>query len=516
MNSAFPESGLRASTSADAARIHALSALSSERDGWTEQQLEEHVRLFPEGQLVIEQSGEIVAAAMSLVIPGGRDPYRDHTWAGATDDGWFRNHDPYGDTLYVAHLAVHPDHQRGGLGTQLCQALQALSARLNLRRVLVPGHLRAYGQQPEQMTPEEYASRVESGDLRDPVLSFLLDQEFVFKKVLRHYDRGRDEDCFALLEWPNPSFRSRARKPQSIRISCVQYRMRKLHDFAGFAQQVRFFVDVAAAYGSDFVIFPELLTAQLMSFLDVKTALQAIRHLTDYTQQVDELFCELAREFQVSIVGGTHPILYGERIENVASLYLPNGTIHRQSKLHVTPNEHRSWGIVGGSSLAVFSTPKAKVGILICYDVEFPETARYLADQGAEVIFVPFCTDDRQAYLRVRYCAQARAVENQVYVALAGTVGNLPDAENMDINYAQSAVLSPSDFPFARDGILVEAPVNSETIVTTDIDFEALREAIHEGSVRPRLDRRSDLFRFEHDLLPPSEATAEPLPESHS
>jgi len=220
---------------------------------------------------------------------------------------------------------------------------------------------------------------------------------------------------------------------------------------------------------------------------------------------VDALFVELAREFQVSIVGGSHPIRYGERIENVATLYLPNGTVHRQPKLHVTPNEHKHWGIAGGSSLQVFQTPKAKVGILICYDVEFPEAARYLTEQGAEVIFVPFCTDDRQAYLRVRYCAQARAVENQVYVALAGTVGNLPDAENMDINYAQSAVLSPSDFAFARDGILVEAGLNTETIITTDIDFEALREAINEGSVRPRHDRRPDLFRFEAHLQPPRE-----------
>ena len=318
----------------------------------------------------------------------------------------------------------------------------------------------------------------------------------MFKKVLWHFDRERAQVRFALCEWPNAGFRSRARKPLSIRISCVQYRMRKLDDFAGFARQVRFFVDVAAAYGSDFVLFPELLTAQLMSYIDVKTALEAIRLLTDLTDQVDELFVDLAREFQVSIVGGSHPIRYGDRIENVASLYLPDGTIHRQPKLHVTPNEHRSWGIVGGSSLQVFNTPKAKVGILICYDVEFPETSRYLTEQGAEVIFVPFCTDDRQAYLRVRYCAQARAVENQVYIAMAGTVGNLPDAENMDINYAQSAVLSPSDFAFARDGILVEAGVNTETIITTDIDFEALREAIHEGSVRPRLDRRPDLFTF--------------------
>jgi len=157
--------------------------------------------------------------------------------------------------------------------------------------------------------------------------------------------------------------------------------------------------------------------------------------------------------------------------------------------------------------LRVFQTPKARVGILVCYDIEFPEAARYLADQGAEVIFVPFCTDDRQAYLRVRYCAQARAVENQVYVALAGTVGNLPDTENMDIQYAQSAVLSPSDFPFARDGILAEANANTETVITVDLDLEALEEAINAGSVRQRRDRRPDLFGYSVTLPEPDEPT---------
>jgi len=500
-----PDPGIRTATRTDCdPLLDLVNAPAPARGRWSAEHLRSHQRAFPEGQLVVERGGEIVGAALSLVVSGGRDPYREHSWAGATDDGWFRNHDPYGDTLYLAQLTVAPEARAGGVGKRVIEALQELARRLNLRRLLVPAHLSGFDGEAG-LTSEEYVSQVEAGERSDPSLSFYLGQEFVFKTVLRRFLRSDERGDFALLEWPNPAFRSRARKPLSIRVSCVQYRMRKLEDFSGFERQVRFFVDVAAAYGSDFVLFPELLTAQLMSYMEEKTPLQAIRHLTEFTEQVDALFVELAREFQVSIVGGSHPIRYGERIENVATLYLPNGTVHRQPKLHVTPNEHKHWGIAGGSSLQVFQTPKAKVGILICYDVEFPEAARYLTEQGAEVIFVPFCTDDRQAYLRVRYCAQARAVENQVYVALAGTVGNLPDAENMDINYAQSAVLSPSDFAFARDGILVEAGLNTETIITTDIDFEALREAINEGSVRPRHDRRPDLFRFEAHLQPPRE-----------
>jgi predicted amidohydrolase len=251
------------------------------------------------------------------------------------------------------------------------------------------------------------------------------------------------------------------------------------------------------------VLFPELLTAQLMSYIKARTPIEAIRKLTTLTKRVDDLFIKLAREYSIAIIGGTHPIKAGEKIENVATLYLPDGSFHRQPKIHITPSERRAWGIEGGNTLRVFDTPKARVGILVCYDSEFPEAARYLADNGAEVIFVPFCTDDRQAYLRVRYCCQARAVENQVYVVMSGTVGNLPHVENMDIQYAQSAVLSPSDFEFGRDGILAEASPNIETVITTDLDFESLQEAISNGSVRPRRDRRPDLFRFTASL--PSE-----------
>jgi predicted amidohydrolase/GNAT superfamily N-acetyltransferase len=464
---------------------------------WTPHHVEAQLRTFPEGQAVVERDGRIVASCSSLVVDLGRDAYRDHTWAGITDSGMFYNHDPFGDTLYGADVNVHPDVRRQGLGGALYAHRRELCRSLNLRRIVVGGRLMLYSEHSAEMTAGEYARRVESGELSDPVLSFQLAQGFVLKKILPSYMRDPlSEDHGTFLEWINPDYRSRPRKARSVRVSCVQYQMRRIDDFEGFARQVRFFVDVAKAYDSDFVLFPELLTAQLMSYLGAKTALQAIHRLTELTERVDALFVELAREFQVAIIGGTHPIRTGSSIHNVATLYLRDGRSFRQPKIHVTPNEARHWGIVGGDRLQVFDTGKARVGILVCYDSEFPEAARYLADQGAEVIFVPFCTDDRQAYLRVRYCSQARAVENQVYVVMAGTVGNLPDVENMDIQYAQSCVLSPSDFEFARDGILVEAQPNTETVITTDLDFEALEEAVHAGSVRQRRDRRPDLFRF--------------------
>ncbi len=147
-----------------------------------------------------------------------------------------------------------------------------------------------------------------------------------------------------------------------------------------------------------------------------------------------------------------------------------------------------------GNSLEVFDTDMGKVAILICYDIEFPELARIAVERGARIIFVPFCTDERQGYLRVRYCAQARCIENQIFVAIAGTVGNLPQVENMDIQYAQSAIFTPSDFPFSRDAVAAEGTPNVEMVVIHDIDLERLERCRRDGTVLNWRDRRLDLY----------------------
>lgn len=151
----------------------------------------------------------------------------------------------------------------------------------------------------------------------------------------------------------------------------------------------------------------------------------------------------------------------------------------------------------------MFDTDKGKVAIQVCYDVEFPELGRLAAEAGAQIIFVPFCTDERYAYLRVRYCAQARCVENHVYVAMAGTVGNLPDVENMDIQYAQSGIFTPSDIPFTRDGIAAECTPNVETVVIDDVDLELLKRHRQTGSVLNWRDRRTDLYEVRFVGAPP-------------
>ena len=141
-----------------------------------------------------------------------------------------------------------------------------------------------------------------------------------------------------------------------------------------------------------------------------------------------------------------------------------------------------------------FDTDCGKIGMLICYDVEFPELSRILAQQGVQILFVPFLTDTQNGYSRVRHCAQARAIENECYVAISGCVGNLPKVHNMDINFAQSAVFTPSDFQFPTNAVKAEATPNTEMVLIADVDLSLLKELHEHGSVQVLKDRRTDLY----------------------
>ncbi len=166
----------------------------------------------------------------------------------------------------------------------------------------------------------------------------------------------------------------------------------------------------------------------------------------------------------------------------------------KQYKLHITPSEARWWGVSPGNEVRVFDTDRGKIAILICYDVEFPEASRIAAGKGANILFVPFNTDIRSGYMRVRLCAQARCIENGMYAVLAGPVGNLPFVEGADIHYGQACILTPCDLHFARDGVAEEATPNVETMVLHELDIEVLRRNRRTGTVRTWLDRRSDLY----------------------
>jgi predicted amidohydrolase len=194
------------------------------------------------------------------------------------------------------------------------------------------------------------------------------------------------------------------------------------------------------------------------------------------------------------IIGGTHVIAKEGKLYNVAHMFYPDGRIVEQAKLHITPTEVNEWNMSAGEDFRVFDTDKGRIALLTCYDIEFPEIVRMAKAKGADVIFVPSCTDDRHGFHRVRYTSHARAIENQVYVVLTGTVGALPTVDFMRANFGQAAVITPNDIPFPPKGLQVEGELNNDMIVTADLDLELLYEVRERGSVTTWRDRRTDLY----------------------
>lgn len=278
-----------------------------------------------------------------------------------------------------------------------------------------------------------------------------------------------------------------------VRIAAVQYKLRHIDSWADFESQVDFVLNAAADYQPHFVLLPEIFTTQILSFLNHDDIPGAVRELDTYTARYKELLRGHAMKHGYFLIGGSHPNIREGRLLNTAFLFTPGGEIHTQDKIHRTRWEKEKWNTDHGDVLKVFHTPHARIAILICYDIEFPELARRVSEDGAEIIFVPSSTDDRQGFLRVRYCCHARAIENQVYVAMTSTVGNLP-VSGLRLHYGQASIITPSDFPFARDGIAAEGVINEEQIVVADVDLTLLDENRLKGTTIPLLDKRHDFY----------------------
>jgi predicted amidohydrolase/ribosomal protein S18 acetylase RimI-like enzyme len=481
---------------------------------YTLAQLRGHIQNFPEGQFVAVYDDEIVGYAASFMIAEAL-AMAPHDWAAITGSGYASRHDPAGDVLYGMEVMVDPAYRGLRIGQRLYAARRRLAAAYNLKAIAFAGRmpgLRRHVKRGDVASPEQYLERVKTRALRDSVLSFQMRNGFEPVGVLRSYD-PTDKDSMghaALLVWRNPKHVAEpkpgvklapraepAALPDKVRIACVQYQQRRVASFEEFGRNVEYFVDVVADYKSDFVVFPELFTLQLLSIENRHVpADQAIAALTQYTQPLKDLMSRLAVQYNVNIIGGSHPTRDEDgNIVNVCFVCLRDGSIERQEKIHPTPNERFWWSITGGREAKTIVTDCGPIGVMICYDAEFPEVSRHLVDQGAQILFVPFCTDERKSYLRVRYCCQARAVENQVYVALAGNVGNLPNVENMDIQYAQSCILAPCDFPFDRDGIAADTTPNVEMVAVADLNLQDLRGARIGGTVQNLRDRRFDLYQ---------------------
>ncbi|MEQ8349574.1 MAG: GNAT family N-acetyltransferase [Sneathiellaceae bacterium] len=504
---ARPNLELRNATTADIPAIVDLARrVYPGQVAYSNQQIRGQINAFPEGQFVVTFDGTVVGYAATFVLPE-KLALADHGWEAITGGGFAARHTPGGDWLYGMEVCVDTSRRRLRIGQRLYDARKRLCQDMGLKGIAFGGRIPGYAKKRRAYPdPADYLAAVIAKEVRDPVVAFQVRAGFEPLRVLHDYlpEDAESAGHAALMVWHNPFHEPDAvrqplnrRDPDIARVTTVQFQARPVASVEEFFRSVEYFVDVASDYESDFVVFPEMFTLQLLACEpEVLRPEAAIERLTDHTDTLIERLNKLAIGYNINIIGGSHPTRTEDgEIQNVAYVFLRDGSVHAQEKLHPTPDERYWWNIQGGEELNAIQTDCGPIGVLICYDSEFPELARRLVDQGARILFVPFCTDTRQGYLRVRYCCQARAVENQCYVVTSGNVGNLPNVENMDIQYAQSAIFTPCDFPFARDGIAAEASENVEMVAVADLNLANLSWARSHGTVRNLGDRRFDLYR---------------------
>ncbi len=466
---------------------------------WKEHHIKALIAKFQDGQVAIKVDGELAGCALSIIVDYSKFDDK-HTYNQITGNYTFNTHTDSGDILYGIDVFIRPKFRGLRLGRRLYDYRKELCEKLNLKGIVFGGRIPKYYQYAEELTPRQYIDKVRNKEIHDPVLNFQMSNDFHPARILKGYLEGDKEskEYAVLLEWDNVYYEKETHTATStksiIRLGLVQWQMRLYKDMDELMQQVEYFVDAVSGYRSDFALFPEFFNAPLMSEYNHLSEPEAIRKLAEYTEEIIRRFSELAISYNINIITGSMPEVVDGNLFNVGYLCKRDGGIERFEKLHVTPDEVKVWGLQGGSKVKTFDTDCGKVGILICYDVEFPEVSRMLADEGMNILFVPFLTDTQNGYSRVRHCAQARAIENECYVAIAGSVGNLPKVHNMDIQYAQSMVFTPCDFSFPTNGVKAEATPNTEMILIADVDVDMLRELNQFGSVRNLKDRREDIY----------------------
>jgi predicted amidohydrolase/ribosomal protein S18 acetylase RimI-like enzyme len=472
-----------------------------ENSYWREDQIEKLLKIFPEGQLVVLVDDKVVGSALSLIIEY-KKVIANHTYAEITGQYTFSTHNPKGEILYGIDIFIHPKYRGLRLGRRLYDARKELCESMNLKSIIFAGRIPHYNKCKEEFTPKQYIEKVKNKELYDPVLSFQISNDFHVKKIMKNYLDGdvSSGEYAVLMEWNNIYYEenpSHFNPTKSIiRLGLIQWQMRPLNNLDALFEQAEFFIDTVSGYSSDFALFPELFTAPLMADYNHMQEADAIRELAKYTLPIQKKFQEYAISYNINIITGSMPYMDKGSLYNVGFLCKRDGTSEMYQKIHITPNEVLHWGMKGGSEIKTFDTDCGKIGILICYDVEFPELSRLMSDEGMNILFVPFLTDTQNGYTRVRHCAQSRAIENECYVAIAGCVGNLPKVNNMDIQFAQSAVFTPSDFAFPSNGIKAEATPNTEMTLIVDVDIDLLKELHEFGSVRILKDRRHDLYEL--------------------
>ncbi|MFG6592619.1 carbon-nitrogen hydrolase family protein [Sulfitobacter sp. 1A12157] len=281
-----------------------------------------------------------------------------------------------------------------------------------------------------------------------------------------------------------------------MKIATAAYPLDVLTSWAQYEDKLAHWVAEAAVQGAELLVFPEYAAMELATLDGAEVAGDLERSLfavSDKLEEADRLHVKLAAEHNVHIVAGSGPAATESRPVNRARLITPAGQVGVQDKQIMTRFEREEWGVIGGNALQVFDTAIGKIGILICYDSEFPLLGRALAE--CDVICVPSVTETLAGYWRVRIGSMARALENQCITAMSSVVGKADWSNALGQSYGAGGIFCPPDRGFPPTGILGLREVNAPGWTVADADLAQVAEVRADGIVLNRRDWQDQIGR---------------------
>ncbi len=277
----------------------------------------------------------------------------------------------------------------------------------------------------------------------------------------------------------------------TLRLGLLQYGVGRPASVAAFARALEARLEQGRAQ-AELLVLPEYACVELGAALAGGNAADEASELAAMVAAGPEILAamrEAARRLGVWLLPGTLPLRRDDgRIVNRAPLIAPDGRMAVQEKRAMTRFETERWGVTQGADPNVFDTPWGRIGISVCYDVEFPKHVRTQVEAGAWLILAPSCTDTMHGFNRVRIGAAARAMENQCYVAITPTVGEAPWSAALDVNRGHAAVLGPVDRGFPEDGVLARGALDQDQWVFCTLDPARIAAVREDGQVRNHRD----------------------------
>lgn len=455
---------------------------------------ENRLIFFPDGQLGLFSNNVPVVSASSILIDS--DFYKhSYKFLKGPESGYIADFNPDGDTLFLFNV-IRDEKKYDPESLELFfKSCKNYCKRNNLKKIIVS--LQSYFFPPlfgiENIN--EYITEVQAGNTEDNILNPLFNSGLKFRKKV-DYKSEKKNYSDMVFEWGNYDFKADIyynRKKKTARICTVQQILKPAEDFNEYAGRVKYFVDTAASYKSDFVIFPELNTLSL--FPEVIEKEDINRFISGFTGRYINLFRELAVEAKINIISGSTITCEEDKYYNSFFSFDKTGDVQSYKKIHLTRFDKEFLNLSAGNIPGYFAGSFCKTGIASGYDVQFPEIVREIADFGADILFVPYIAENEKEFKKIKITAESRTVENQIFVVMTGISGSCEAVKGKKF-YSRATVITPPDYVFPSEKFQSVITENTEDVIITDLNLELLARNRRVGDSSNVADRRNDLYKI--------------------